>query len=85
MGGGNGAGEAWTAGAEALWQPRNHGSAEAFAVLGAGAASAQPRRSGSVGSAGVYEQGKGAGGVAREPERSRAASVWKDPGKRSVG
>ena len=29
MGDGNGAREAWTAGAEALQQPRNHASAEA--------------------------------------------------------
>src|SRR5215218_2896713 len=41
-GGGNVACEAEAAGAEALWQPRDHVTAEAFAVLGAGAASVGP-------------------------------------------
>jgi hypothetical protein len=64
---GNGVREAHTAGAEALWQLRNHENAEAFAVVGPGAASVATTWPGATGSAGVSEQGKGAGGAAREP------------------
>ena len=47
------------------------------AALGAGAVSANPPWSGLVGWAGVSEQGRGAGGVAREPERSRSRPFGK--------
>jgi hypothetical protein len=45
--------------------------AEAFGVLGPGAAPPGRYRRGPVGSTGVLEQGKDAGWVAWEPERSR--------------
>jgi hypothetical protein len=64
-------------------------------VLGPGAALSGPLRRGPASSAGVLEQGKGMGWVAREPERSRSrplaqhAGLWgrrltNDPGLTSV-
>lgn len=60
-----------------------NGRAEAFAVFDLGAAPGKPLWPGSSTSAGVSDQGKGAGWVTRKPERSR----WCPHGKpaRSAG
>ena len=59
-----------------IW-PRNHVTAGAFVLLGAGAASRRPLWRGLLDPAGVLEHGRGMGWTAKEPEKSCSVRVRK--------
>ena len=85
MGAGDVAREAWTADAEALCQPRDYVPAEAFGLGRPGAAPTRSPRRDLVGSAGVLEQGKGMGWIARKPVRSRTRPRVRHAGDWNAG